>query len=133
MSYKRAPSMQQGKPGDTAAPVYPFFLGAFLALSVFFAVIGFIYLDIRLALTWFLAASAATFILTGYDKAVAGKGDLRVPEAVLFTGALLGGAPGLLLGMKLFRHKTKKASFQLVLAVIIVIQVAVWHYFLKDF
>ena len=112
--------------------VYPFFTCALLGLCLFFGCIAFLNLSWHWPILWCLAASAATFVLTGYDKAVAGKGSLRVPELVLYAGAAIGGAPGLLLGMKLFRHKTRKASFQFVLVLIIVLQVALWHYFLRN-
>jgi uncharacterized membrane protein YsdA (DUF1294 family) len=38
--------------------------------------------------------------------------------------ALLGGSPGVLLGIHVFRHKTRKASFQFVLLLIVVAQFA---------
>ena len=53
-----------------------------------------------------LAASAAALILYGSDKARAGRGGRRIPEATLLGAGLLFGAAGALLGMNLFRHKT---------------------------
>jgi uncharacterized membrane protein YsdA (DUF1294 family) len=54
----------------------------------------------------------------------------RVPEAVLWICSFLGGSIGGLAGMHLFRHKTKKLSFQLMMAVILVIQaVVIWYLF----
>ena len=73
---------------------------------------------------YFLALSGCAFLLCGYDKQVAGGESTRVPENVLFGAALVGGTPGLLLGMKVFRHKTRKRSFQLVVAAIMVTQIA---------
>ena len=54
------------------------------------------------------------FILFGYDKlraARCGKG--RVSEFHLALVGAVGGWPGGLLGMLVFRHKTAKLSFQL--------------------
>lgn len=48
----------------------------------------------------------------GWDKLAAIRGWRRVPEKRLIAPVWAGGLPGLLLGMKLFRHKTSKASFQ---------------------
>lgn len=51
------------------------------------------------------------FMMVGYDKRKARKGEWRVPEKRFFTFALIGGATGIYLGMKYFRHKTKHALF----------------------
>ena len=34
-----------------------------------------------------------------------------IPEAALFLVAILGGSPGIMLGMRVYRHKTLHASF----------------------
>ena len=60
------------------------------------------YLLIVYAVMSFLA-----FILYGADKFKAKRGLWRIPERVLLGFALLGGAVGALVGMNLFRHKTK--------------------------
>ena len=49
----------------------------------------------------------------GADKHYAKSGRRGVPEKRLFLLALLGGAPGGLLGMYAFRHKTKHPRFLL--------------------
>ena len=56
------------------------------------------------------------------DKRAARRGRRRVPERVLLGLALVGGSPGLVLGMLLARHKTRKASFLAALALILVAQ-----------
>ena len=55
-----------------------------------------------------------TLILYGADKKKAKKGARRVPEKVLLGFSFFGGAVGGLLGMTLFRHKTKHWYFWLV-------------------
>lgn len=60
---------------------------------------------------WMLAASLVLFALMGLDKRRAKRGAWRVPEKTLFLAALLFGAPGGALGMRVFRHKTKHPSF----------------------
>ena len=72
---------------------------------------------------WIFFASLVSFALCAYDKTGAVKGGARVAEKTLLISALIGGAPGLLLGMKLFRHKTKKQSFQAGLGVILLLQI----------
>lgn len=59
--------------------------------------------------------SVVCFTAYGLDKSRAVNGSRRVPENTLHILALLGGWPGALLGLRLFRHKTKKMSFLIVL------------------
>jgi uncharacterized membrane protein YsdA (DUF1294 family) len=67
----------------------------------------------RILLGWMIALSAWTFILFAFDKWRAGRGGKRVSEATLVWVSALGGWPGGLLAMILFRHKSAKGSFQL--------------------
>ena len=48
-----------------------------------------------------------SFGLMAYDKHCAKAGKWRVPEKALFLAVACFGAPGSVLGMQLFRHKTK--------------------------
>ena len=52
-----------------------------------------------------------TLVLYALDKIKAQNGLWRIPEKVLLGFSLLGGAVGGLLGMNLFRHKTKHWYF----------------------
>jgi uncharacterized membrane protein YsdA (DUF1294 family) len=65
------------------------------------------------AVIWIMALSAWTFVLFAFDKWRAGRGGRRVSEAALCWASALGGWPGGLLGMVIFRHKSAKGSFQL--------------------
>jgi len=58
-----------------------------------------------------IAINLFGLVLVGYDKKKAINNGWRIPEKNLFMIALLGGATGVFLGMKLFRHKTKHYSF----------------------
>lgn len=62
------------------------------------------------------ATNVAAFALVAWDKRCASLGRRRVPEARLAGLVWLGALPGLLAGMRLFRHKTVKRRFQLRLA-----------------
>ena len=55
----------------------------------------------------------------------------RTRELTLWILALVGGSLGTLLGMNYFRHKTKKQSFQAVLAMILAIQVWIVYWLVK--
>ena len=58
--------------------------------------------------------SLFAFILYGVDKARAKRGEWRITEKALLLTGFLAGAPGALLAMQLFRHKTKHYYFYLV-------------------
>ncbi len=74
--------------------------------------------------------NAITFLLFGFDKWMARSRGWRIPEAVLWFCAAIGGSVGALFGMQFFRHKTKKLSFQLVLGLIILLQcLFIWFVF----
>ena len=52
-----------------------------------------------------------SFTLFGIDKAKAKRHAWRIPESALMMSAFLSGAFGAMLGMHVFRHKTKHALF----------------------
>ncbi len=68
------------------------------------------------------------FILMGVDKLLAVRQKRRIPEATLFLLAFIGGSVGGLLGMILFRHKTKHASFWIgfILFLALHLALAIW-------
>lgn len=57
------------------------------------------------------------------DKSRARKHEWRISERSLFTLAILGGACGGVLGMYLFRHKTKHNSFAFGFPIIAAVQI----------
>lgn len=63
------------------------------------------------------------FLLMGIDKFRAKRRGFRIPEATLFIIAIIGGSIGSLLGMHIFRHKTRHRSFTIGMPVILVIQI----------
>ena len=80
-------------------------------------------------LLWYLAAvNVVTFTVYGIDKRKARRGAWRIPEKTLFLLPLLGGSVGALLGMKVFRHKTKHWYFVWGIPAILLAQtaLAVW-------
>jgi uncharacterized membrane protein YsdA (DUF1294 family) len=89
-----------------------------------------------LPLLWILAPAllfnVLAFAAMGFDKRRSARaGRVRTSEATLLLLALPLASPGMLLGMKLFRHKTRKRSFQLkaaavVFANLLVVALLVW-------
>ena len=74
----------------------------------------------------YLSASLVTFFLYWSDKASAIRGRWRTQESTLHLGELLGGWPGALLAQQVFRHKTRKASYQLVFWGIVMLHQLFW-------
>lgn len=65
-----------------------------------------------IALFAVVALNAVTFVLFGVDKRRARLGKRRIPERRLLGLAWATGLLGAWIGMSLFRHKTRKRSFQ---------------------
>ena len=64
------------------------------------------------------------FAFMGIDKRRAIRSAFRIPEATLFAVALLGGSIGSIIGMHLFRHKTKHWYFLFGMPIILILQIA---------
>ncbi|WP_026651673.1 DUF1294 domain-containing protein [Butyrivibrio proteoclasticus] len=64
------------------------------------------------------------FALMGIDKRRARRNAFRVPEATLFAIAIVGGSIGSILGMYIFKHKTKHWYFKFGMPIILVLQIA---------
>jgi uncharacterized membrane protein YsdA (DUF1294 family) len=65
------------------------------------------------ALIWFGGFSVIAFLAFGFDKWRAAGTSRRISESTLAWLGALGGWPGGLIGMNLFRHKTMKWTFKL--------------------
>ena len=76
-----------------------------------------------------LAMSFVLLTAMGLDKRRARADRRRVPERTLFLLALLFGAPGGLLGMYAFRHKTKHWYFVLGFWLLAAVQLGALGYF----
>ena len=75
------------------------------------------------ALVWLVLVNILDFALMGVDKRRARRDAWRVRERTFFLLALLGGTLGAILGMRLFRHKTKHWYFRYGLPVLLAGQV----------
>lgn len=76
-------------------------------------------------LFWILVLmNALTFVFVFLDKCFAKWRLRRIPEIGFYLLTFFGGSIGMLVGMYTFRHKTKKLSFQIVIGVLILVQVA---------
>ena len=74
--------------------------------------------------TYALIINAITYLLFGFDKRAAVRGDARIPEKTLLMASALGGSVGAVLAQRRFRHKTQKQPFKALLYGIVVAQMA---------
>lgn len=68
------------------------------------------------------------FALMGIDKFRARRKAWRIPEARLFGAALLGGSVGSIVGMYVFRHKTRHWYFVWGMPAILILQLAAAYF-----
>ena len=61
---------------------------------------------------WLMIINAVGFAAMGVDKRRARRRRSRIPERTLFLLATVGGTLGILIGVKVFRHKTQHNSFR---------------------
>jgi uncharacterized membrane protein YsdA (DUF1294 family) len=73
------------------------------------------WLGLQPLLAWIVGWSIPAFAMYGIDKRQAQTGGWRVPEVVLHGLALIGGVLGAWAGRAVFRHKTQKPVFLVVL------------------
>ena len=72
-----------------------------------------------------LVTNLAAFMAFGIDKLKARKDRWRIPEKTLLMMGLCFGGIGQLVGMRVFRHKTKKWYFVVSGVVFSIIQIAI--------
>lgn len=84
----------------------------------------------KLILGYLLIINAIGFVVMLADKRRAQKKLWRIPEATLMTCAALGGSIGCLLGMYIFRHKTRHPKFTMGIPAILAVQVCLFIWLL---
>lgn len=76
-------------------------------------------------LCYLLIVNLLGFSSMGIDKKRAKAREWRIKESTLFLIAFIGGSLGSLLGMKVFRHKTKHRSFQILIPSFLILQIII--------
>lgn len=79
---------------------------------------------IKAAAIHLLLLNLYTYFAFGYDKWLARKNKRRTPESRLLLLCLIGGTPGGLIAMRVFRHKNRKRSFRIRVFSIVALQIA---------
>jgi len=85
----------------------------------------------KITTVYLIAISVFAFATYGVDKFKAKRNKWRISEKTLILLAFLGGAPGALAGMIVFRHKTLHWKFRILvpLALVLWIALILWKYF----
>jgi uncharacterized membrane protein YsdA (DUF1294 family) len=78
-----------------------------------------------------IAVNLVSFALYGLDKVKAKRGLWRIRESTLLLVAALGGSLGALLGMELFRHKTKHWTFKILIPLFLLLHMALGVYVVR--
>lgn len=84
-----------------------------------------------LAVAPYVVVGVVTFFTYGYDKKAARSQRRRVPEARLHLLELLGGWPAGFLAQRVFRHKTRKVSYQIKFWLMGAAHAGAWWWFLR--
>lgn len=79
---------------------------------------------VTLLTTYIVVINLIGFIVMGMDKRRAKKHAFRIPEATLFTIAIIGGSIGSIIGMRYFHHKTRHWYFVYGMPFILILQIA---------
>lgn len=79
----------------------------------------------KFLLAYLVIINALGFLFMLIDKRKAQKNLWRIPERALLGIAICGGSFGTLLGMNIFRHKTKKLKFSLGVPVILAVEILI--------
>lgn len=88
-------------------------------------------MDIAPLWIWLISINLVLLGLMGKDKLAARKKGARTPEITLLVLTFAGGTPAMMLGRKLFRHKTVKQEFLYALWGTLAAQLACIVYFHK--
>ena len=110
------------------------------AFKTWLAFLFFVFLGIavaKLPLPFYILAAYAglsilTFFMYAFDKSAAQGRRWRTKEDTLHLLALLGGWPGALMAQNWLRHKSKKASFQAVFWITVILNCSALYFILKN-
>ncbi len=76
-----------------------------------------------IVVSYLIIINIVSFFMYGIDKRKARLDKWRIPEKTLLEVAFLGGSVGALLGMQVFRHKTKHWKFKVLVPLFLVLHI----------
>ncbi len=80
-------------------------------------------MNLKTILTFFLIVNALGFLIMQIDKNNSINGKRRISEASIFTVGVIGGSIGIMAGMYILHHKTRKKRFTIGMPIIFVLQI----------
>lgn len=86
---------------------------------------------IKSIIFYYVVVNLVAFIMYGIDKSRAIKKEWRISEKSLILVSVAGGAFGALLGMHVFRHKTRHIKFQLIIPLTVIVHFVVIYFLIK--
>ena len=86
-------------------------------------------INIKYVIIYLIIINLIGILAMYIDKKKAIKGSWRIQEKTLIMISVLGGGIGALIGMYLFRHKTKKLKFTIGIPVIIICEIILICFF----
>ncbi|MBR1673350.1 MAG: DUF1294 domain-containing protein [Eubacterium sp.] len=86
---------------------------------------------IKSIIFYYVVVNLVAFIMYGIDKNRAIKKEWRISEKSLILVSVAGGAFGALLGMHVFRHKTRHIKFQLIIPLTVIVHFVVIYFLIK--
>ena len=75
---------------------------------------------------YYAVVSGITLLAYWRDKRAASRGGWRISERRLHVLALVGGWPGAIAGMRVFRHKTRRTIFKAVVTIAAIVHIGWW-------
>jgi uncharacterized membrane protein YsdA (DUF1294 family) len=89
--------------------------------------------ELHIALIYFAFINLLGAIVNIVDKVKAKLDKYRIPEKVLWSIGIAGGAVGSYVTMQIIRHKTRKKTFAIIFPILSIIQVALLVYFVSQY
>ena len=104
-----------------------------LAIGAILALLLIVGTTIPPALVWIGVWSSLSFVLFGLDKRWAAADNARIPEITLHLSAWIGGGIGGLIGMLIWRHKTKHTIFWVSMIAAAALQSAILYWIMTTY
>lgn len=98
---------------------------------ILYLLLGGLLYNYKLLISIIFIMNLISFTIFYIDKRKAIEGKNRISENCLLLSALLLGSIGAFLSMKIFRHKTKKLKFRMLVPLFFVVKVLILYYLYK--